>query len=221
MYVVKNLNLARDTFEIKIPQWNFSNASKNFLVGPSGCGKTSVVRALLGLELCPDLTWELDGENIFSKPMENRNLAAVFQDLELFPHMNAKENIQFPSQVKKRAEKTAVSQRYDLLIKFLNLESCLETKAPRLSGGERQRVALARALMSFPKFMILDEPFSALDESNKQQGFELLDEIHRLFQIGFLCVSHDVRFASDDSYFFKMEQGSILNPLNPLNKTQL
>lgn len=210
MSLVKNLKLKRDSFTVDIPKWEFSEKGMNYLNGPSGCGKTSVIRSLLGLENCPDLIWEFQGKNIFHRPMSQRCLAVVFQSLELFPHMSACSNIWFPAKAKKRGSDRDVKKRFDFLVDFLDLKSCLQTKASNLSGGERQRVALARALMSFPKFLLLDEPFSSLDEENKKQGHLLLEKIVKVFEVGFLCVSHDLRFASQESVFFQMRQGALL-----------
>lgn len=190
MSLVKNLHKDFGDFRMDIPEWNIADDGITLLWGSSGAGKTTVIRGLTGLEHCPDLQWHMNGENIAQLPPSQRGVSVVFQNLGLFPHMTARENILFPLEAQNKSIK---SHEVDFknTVELLSVSPFLDKKAQVLSGGERQRVALARALVTQPRFLILDEPFSALDIQLKKQARELLKTIQKERGTPLLLVSHD------------------------------
>jgi sulfate transport system ATP-binding protein/putative spermidine/putrescine transport system ATP-binding protein len=191
MSLVSNLHVNLDGFEVRIPHWELNDKGITVLWGPSGSGKTTTMRILIGLEPCPQMTWDYRGLDLNSLSIAERRLGVVFQTLDLFPHMTARQNISFAC----RARKLKSSEREQTLIFLrgqLQLESCWETRADRLSGGEKQRVALARALVGQPRWLLLDEPFSALDPTLRTQARDFLKSVVASQNIPTLLVSHDV-----------------------------
>ena len=192
MSVVKNMVHDYGDFKLDIPQWEIADQGVTALWGPSGSGKTSVFRVLIGIESCRDLSWSFKGVDLARLPVQRRNLGVVFQNYELFPHLTAEENILFAAE----AKNVPVVESRELLrrwISRLNLSSCIARKARLLSGGERQRVALARALMSRPKMMLLDEPFSALDENLRDEARKLVRDVLVEEDVPALLITHDER----------------------------
>jgi len=192
MSVVEHLNKKYESFEIRIPRWEILDQGVTALWGSSGSGKTSVFRVLLGLEDCPELKWTWGSEDLAKIPTPQKNLGVVFQSLDLFPHMSAEQNIFFAVRARKIPAQKA-HERFQKLKQVLKLESFLDRKSEILSGGEKQRVALARALMSFPRMLFLDEPFSALDEALKKEARNLLKQILNETKIPALLITHDER----------------------------
>jgi sulfate transport system ATP-binding protein/putative spermidine/putrescine transport system ATP-binding protein len=192
MSVVEHLNKKYEGFEIRIPRWEIPDQGVTALWGPSGSGKTSVFRILLGLENCSSLKWMWGSEDLAQKTVGERHLGVVFQTLDLFPHMTAEQNISFAVKARKISHEKA-TERMTLLKSVLRLDSFLNRRAELLSGGEKQRVALARALMSFPRMLLLDEPFSALDESLKIDARNLLKKLLEETKTPALLITHDSR----------------------------
>lgn len=188
--VIQNLIHDYGDFKIDIPYWELPDVGITALKGASGSGKTSVIRLLLGLEKCSDLSWNLNGKDIAKLSIEKRNLAVVFQAYDLFPHLTAKENIIFAAKSRKLTLDEGAKRMHELVTK-LKLSECLDRPARVLSGGEKQRVALARALIGRPQFLFLDEPFSALDAELRAQARELVKNIITEYKIPTLLVSHD------------------------------
>ena len=169
------------------------------LLGPSGCGKTTVLRLLAGF-IAPtsgviSITGEIvakDGRN-FKEP-EDRGLGMVFQDLALWPHMTAKENIEFGLKAKKIPDKER-QERTKNILGVLQIEDKINTKPSLLSGGQKQRVALARSLVLLPKILLMDEPLSSLDfELSFKLRTEILD-LQKNFGFTLLYVTHDLEEA--------------------------
>jgi len=185
-------NLIRDygDFKIDIPEWEISDHGITALWGPSGSGKTSIFRLLIGLEDCPALTWEFKGENLAALPVPARKLGVVFQTYELFPHMTAEKNIRFAAEA--RGVENFEKNLNDL-IEMLQLQQCRARPAHVLSGGEKQRVALARALIGNPRFLFLDEPFSAIDEDLREEARKLVKTVIENRGIPTLLITHDKR----------------------------
>lgn len=190
MSLVKNLiRDYGDDFKIEIPHWEIPDQGITALWGPSGAGKTSVFRLLIGLEPCPGLQWHFQGEDLAQLPVPQKKLGVVFQSLELFPHMTALENIRFAAQARKVNE---ADQKISALARDLNIDAILQRSVEVLSGGERQRVALARALIGEPRFLFLDEPFSALDAELRSEARELVKKVVKeQYQIPTLLITHD------------------------------
>ena len=137
------------------------------LLGPSGCGKTTLLRILGGFLDADEGQVIFDGEEISDKPPYERELNTVFQKYALFPHLSVYENIAFGLKIKK-VGKDIIDQKVMKMLKLIGLEGYENKNTTLLSGGQQQRVAIARALVNEPKVLLLDEPFSAVDETNRR-----------------------------------------------------
>ena len=179
-----------DDFKIEIPSWEILDSGVTALWGPSGAGKTSVLRLLIGLDQPRSLRWIFQGEDIAQLSTPERRLGVVFQSYELFPHLTARENIVFAAESRKIPKEQA-TRALDEFIQILKLDNCLNRKAALLSGGEKQRVALARALIGEPRLLMLDEAFSALDETMRAEARELVKKVIELKKIPTILITHD------------------------------
>jgi ABC-type Fe3+/spermidine/putrescine transport system ATPase subunit len=137
------------------------------LLGASGAGKSTLLKIVAGLEQADAGQVFFDQLDITQLPPEKRHFALMFQDFALFPHLNVLDNVAFGLIEQKLSKKTAREQALAMLARF-NLATHATDKVTTLSGGEQQRVALARALITQPKVLLLDEPFSALDAGLRQ-----------------------------------------------------
>src|SRR5919202_1556754 len=160
------------------------------LLGPSGCGKTTALRALAGLERLDGGRVLVDGQDITEAPANRRDMGMVFQAYSLFPHLTARENVEFGLRLRKvgAADRRRTAERY---LELVDLAGRGNRSRPQLWGGQQQRVALARALAIGPRVFLLDEPLSALDAKVRVQ---LRDEIRRIqtrLGITTLYVTHD------------------------------
>lgn len=188
MSLVENLIQDYGDFKIAIPRWEIPDQGITALWGPSGSGKTSVFRLLIGLEPCPGLKWRMGDVDLAALPPPERRLGVVFQNLELFPHMTAEENILFAA----RARGIEDAQlKLDGIAEDLRMTGYLKRKAAVLSGGEAQRVALARAVIGDPRFLFLDEPFSSLDAELRGEARDLVKRLITRLRIPTLLVTHD------------------------------
>lgn len=192
MSVVENLNRDYGDFRLQVDRWEIPDDGVTALWGPSGSGKSSIFRILIGLERCPGLRWMFAGQDLAALPVADRRLGVVFQGYELFPHMTAFENIRFAARARGLSADETRS-RMGRLIGRLGLEPCRDRQARLLSGGEKQRTALARALVARPRFLLLDEPFSALDESRREEARELVRELLAEEGVPALLITHDER----------------------------
>lgn len=190
MSLIKNLVRQYEGFAIEIPEWEIPDTGISALTGPSGSGKTSIVRILLGLEACPNLSWQFGKDDLARQTVGARRLGVVFQDYSLFPHLTARENIEFAARARD-VEQARIDQKLQEWEPFLKLGSFLSRRASLLSGGEQQRVALVRALIGRPRFLFLDEPFSALDADLRSESRKLVKSLVQLEKIPTLLISHD------------------------------
>jgi ABC-type Fe3+/spermidine/putrescine transport system ATPase subunit len=160
------------------------------LLGPSGSGKSTLLKVIAGLE-DPDAGQVLvDGQDLAGVPPERRGFALMFQDFALFPHLSVLDNVAF-GLVEQRQGRTAARAAALAMLERFGLQAYAASKVWRLSGGEQQRVALARALITRPRVLLLDEPFSALDaELRLQLRSEFAQRIAEQ-QIATLLVTHD------------------------------
>jgi ABC-type Fe3+/spermidine/putrescine transport system ATPase subunit len=188
--VVKNLFKTFSEFSVSIPDWSINDQAITVLWGASGAGKTTIVRTLAGVEPLLGFEWYREEKNLAALPAHKRGVGLVLQNYGLFPHLTAKENIFFPIEAQKLDHKEA-SILFDKWTTILKLQDILGRKAHVLSGGEQQRVALARALITKPRYLILDEPFSALDTDLKSSARQLLKTVLQEEKIGGLLVTHD------------------------------
>lgn len=188
---VRNLKRDYGDFRVEIPKWEILDQGVTALWGPSGSGKTSVFRLLMGLDQVePGFSWQVGDLDLSKLPTPERRLGVVFQSLELFPHMTARENILFASQARGIPEEEA-SSHLNELVSVLSLERSLTRRAGILSGGEKQRVALARALIGRPRILFLDEPFSALDADLRAEARSLVKQAIEREKIPTVLITHD------------------------------
>jgi multiple sugar transport system ATP-binding protein len=160
------------------------------LVGPSGCGKTTTLRLIAGLEELTGGTIMMDGNEMNGILPKDRDVAMVFQNHALFPHLLAYDNVVFGLKLR-RISKTEITRRADEMTELLGLRDCLARKPAELSGGQRQRVALARALVRRPKLLLLDEPLSNLDAPLRRELRRELRRLHQELALTIIHVTHD------------------------------
>ena len=164
------------------------------LLGPSGSGKTTLLRIIAGLAFADSGHVRFDGEDVTEVPAQARNIGFVFQNYALFRHMTVAENIAFGLKVIRRRDrpnKAAIAARVEELLALVRLEGLGKRYPAQLSGGQRQRVALARALARDPRFLLLDEPFGALDAKVRHELREALRAIHDRLGLTSIFVTHD------------------------------
>ena len=190
MSLVENLFKNYGEFKIDIPSWEILDEGVTVLWGPSGSGKTSVFRLLIGLENAPGFKWTFKNHDLAKMKVPQRRLGVVFQTLDLFPHLTAEENILFAA----NAREISHEQAYDKLKELtdiLQMKAFINRPVRVLSGGEKQRVAIARALSGDPRLLLLDEPFSALDQDLRSESRKLIKSVIEKEKIPTLLVTHD------------------------------
>lgn len=208
MSVIKNLYLKFDEFELSIPQLELPDQGVTAICGPSGAGKTTFLKALVGFYNPKGWSWSFKNTELSSLSISDRRLGVVFQSYDLFPHLTAEENIRLVMKARHPNTNDYIKVQ-SLLNQYkqkLNLASCWSTKAELLSGGEKQRVALLRALVSSPRILILDEPFSALDTELQNEARLLLKELISQLDIPVFIITHDdkdVKLLADHVIHFK------------------
>jgi multiple sugar transport system ATP-binding protein len=160
------------------------------LVGPSGCGKTTLLRLIAGLESLTSGAVTIGGTCMNDRPPWERDLAMVFQNYALYPHLTVRENLAFGLKMRKTA-RSIVTQRVQEAAQCLDIEALLDRKPGTLSGGQRQRVALGRALAKNPKVLLLDEPLSHLDARLRVQMRSEIARLHARRESTLIYVTHD------------------------------
>ena len=160
------------------------------LVGPSGCGKTTALRMVAGLEKPTSGTIRVGDRVVNDVTPRDRDIAMVFQNYALYPHMTVYKNLAFGLRQRK-AEKAEIERRVSAVSAMLGLDDLLERRPAQLSGGQRQRVAMGRALVREPKAFLLDEPLSNLDAKLRVQMRAELKRLHTRLGITTIYVTHD------------------------------
>lgn len=160
------------------------------LVGPSGCGKTTTLRMIAGLEEISEGELYIGEKLVNDIAPKDRDIAMVFQNYALYPHMTVFENMAFGLKLRK-TPKDEIKRRVNEAAKILDIEHLLDRKPKALSGGQRQRVALGRAIVREPKVFLMDEPLSNLDAKLRVQMRTEISKIHNNLQITFIYVTHD------------------------------
>src|SRR6266446_5131081 len=165
---------------------------KEFMVfvGPSGCGKTTTLRMIAGLEAVTDGEIRIDDRVVNEVPPMDRDIAMVFQNYALYPHMSVASNLAFGLKMRK-FEKAEIEKRINNAASILGIESLLQRKPRQLSGGQRQRVALGRAIVRDPKVFLFDEPLSNLDAKLRVQMRVELKKLHERLGTTAIYVTHD------------------------------
>lgn len=175
-----------------VPNLNLEIKDKEFiiLVGPSGCGKSTTLRMIAGLETITEGEVYIGDRLVNKVPPKDRDIAMVFQNYALYPHMNVYKNISFGLNLRKE-DKAEIDRRVHEAARILDLEHLLSRKPKELSGGQRQRVALGRAMVRNPAVFLLDEPLSNLDAKLRASMRTEIAKLHQKLDITFVYVTHD------------------------------
>ncbi|HOO48752.1 MAG TPA: sn-glycerol-3-phosphate ABC transporter ATP-binding protein UgpC [Saccharofermentans sp.] len=177
---------------VAVSDFNLEVADKEFviLVGPSGCGKSTTLRMLAGLENISEGEIYIGDRLINDVLPKDRDIAMVFQNYALYPHMTVYENMAFSLKIGKMS-KDEIKRRVTEAAKILEIEHLLQRKPKALSGGQRQRVALGRAIVRDPKVFLMDEPLSNLDAKLRVQMRVEITKLHHRLKTTFVYVTHD------------------------------
>lgn len=175
-----------------VTEFNLEIEDKEFVVfvGPSGCGKSTVLRMVAGLEDITAGEIAIDGQVVNQMLPKDRDIAMVFQNYALYPHMTVYENISMGLKLRK-VNKSEIREKVLKASKAIEIESLLDRKPKALSGGQQQRVALARAIVRNPNVFLMDEPLSNLDAKLRVQMRTEIIDLHRRLQTTFIYVTHD------------------------------
>lgn len=167
-------------------------AEKEFvvLVGPSGCGKSTTLRMVAGLEEISDGSLTIDGRVVNNVSPKDRDVAMVFQNYALYPHLDVAENIAFGLRIRK-VPKDEITKQVAEVAQILGLTEYLQRKPADLSGGQRQRVAMGRAIVRHPKVFLFDEPLSNLDAKLRTQMRAEIKRLHKRLGVTSIYVTHD------------------------------
>ena len=203
----KKVNLQiTDEGVVAVQEFNLNIADKEFivLVGPSGCGKSTTLRMIAGLEEISGGELYIDGKLMNDIAPKDRDIAMVFQNYALYPHMTVYENIAFPLKLKKLTETDAngktvqkkmpadeIDRRVRGAAEILDITQFLDRKPKALSGGQRQRVAIGRAIVRNPKVLLMDEPLSNLDAKLRNQMRAEIIKLREKIDTTFVYVTHD------------------------------
>lgn len=188
---LKNLRKSYGT-NVVVKQINLKIEDKEFLVllGPSGCGKSTLLRMIAGLETITDGQLYIGEDVVNELDPAQRNIAMVFQNYALYPHMTVEQNMGFSLENKKFSKKD-IQERVEQAAKILSIDHLLERLPGQLSGGQRQRVAIGRAIVRNPKVFLMDEPLSNLDAKLRVQMRAEIAKLHDKLQITTVYVTHD------------------------------
>ena len=175
-----------------VKDFNLEIEDKEFIifVGPSGCGKSTTLRMIAGLEEITEGTLEIDGKVMNDIEPKDRDIAMVFQNYALYPHMTVKENMAFGLKLRK-LPKEEIDAKVNDAARILGLENLLDRKPKALSGGQRQRVAMGRAIVRNPKVFLMDEPLSNLDAKLRVQMRTEIAALHQRLGTTIIYVTHD------------------------------
>jgi multiple sugar transport system ATP-binding protein len=176
---------ALENFSLEIHSGEFM-----VLLGPSGCGKTTVLRCIAGLTGITNGEIYIGDELVNKLPPKDRDVAMVFQNYSLYPHMNVYDNIAFPLKMRK-TERNQINERVQNIANLLNISNLLNRKPKEISGGQMQRVALGRALVREPKIFLMDEPLSNLDAKLRTDMRVEIKKLQKKVGITTLYITHD------------------------------
>lgn len=190
--VLKNIGKVYQGGVRAVTDFNLKIKDKEFiiLVGPSGCGKSTTLRMIAGLEEISEGELYIDERLVNDIAPKDRDIAMVFQNYALYPHMTVYENMAFGLKLRK-VSKEEIKRRVDEAARILDISHLLDRRPKALSGGQRQRVALGRAIVREPKVFLLDEPLSNLDAKLRAQMRTELSKLHLRLGTTFIYVTHD------------------------------
>ncbi len=187
------------------------------LLGPSGCGKTTLLRSIAGLEPIDGGSISVEGKEITNLAPNQRNVGMVFQQYSLFPTMTVYDNISYGLKMKK-VKKVEIEKSVDDMLEIIDMKDCKNKYPSQLSGGEQQRVAIARSMITNPKVMLMDEPFSSIDAKLRKLLQIRIKNIHKRLNMTTIFVTHDQEEAirlSDRIYLFN--EGNIEQEGTPMD----
>ena len=189
----KKINLQiTDEGVVAVQQFSLDIADKEFivLVGPSGCGKSTTLRMVAGLEEITDGELLIDGKLVNDIPPKDRDIAMVFQNYALYPHMTVYDNMAFSLKLR-HVPKAEIDKKVREAAEILDITQYLNRKPKALSGGQRQRVAIGRAIVRAPKVMLMDEPLSNLDAKLRNEMRAEIIKLRKRIDTTFIYVTHD------------------------------
>ncbi len=189
----KKINLQiTDEGVVAVQEFNLDIADKEFivLVGPSGCGKSTTLRMVAGLEEISGGELYIDGKLVNDVAPKDRDIAMVFQNYALYPHMTVRENMAFALKLR-HVPKAEIEQKVRQAAEILDITQYLDRKPKALSGGQRQRVAIGRAIVRAPKVMLMDEPLSNLDAKLRNEMRAEILKLRERIDTTFIYVTHD------------------------------
>ncbi len=189
---LKNIEKKYPNGFVAVPDFNLDIADKEFIifVGPSGCGKSTTLRMIAGLEEITGGELYIDDRLVNDVAPKDRDIAMVFQNYALYPHMTVFDNMAFGLKLRK-TPKEEIKKRVEEAANILGIEQLLDRKPKALSGGQRQRVAMGRAIVREPKVFLMDEPLSNLDAKLRVQMRTEIAKLHNNLQTTFIYVTHD------------------------------
>ena len=188
----ENINKVYSNGFQAVKDFNLEIEDKEFIifVGPSGCGKSTTLRMVAGLEAISSGVLSIDGKEVNNVEPKDRDIAMVFQNYALYPHMTVYDNMAFGLKLRK-LPKEEIDQKVREAAKILDLENLLDRKPKALSGGQRQRVAMGRAIVRNPKVFLMDEPLSNLDAKLRVQMRIEISKLHEKLGATIIYVTHD------------------------------
>ncbi|MBQ6591439.1 MAG: ATP-binding cassette domain-containing protein, partial [Solobacterium sp.] len=188
----KNNLKITDEGVVAVDDFNLEVADKEFIVfvGPSGCGKSTTLRMVAGLEDITRGDLLIDGVRMNDVEPKDRDIAMVFQNYALYPHMTVRQNLEFPLELRK-VPKDQMKKQVDEAAEILGITEYLDRKPKALSGGQRQRVAIGRAIVREPKVLLMDEPLSNLDAKLRNQMRAEIIKLRQRINSTFIYVTHD------------------------------
>ena len=189
---LKNVTKKYPNGFVAVKDFNLEIADKEFIifVGPSGCGKSTTLRMIAGLEDISSGELYIDGKLVNDVEPKDRDIAMVFQNYALYPHMSVYDNMAFGLKLRK-TPKDEIDKKVHDAAKILDLEHLLDRKPKALSGGQRQRVAMGRAIVRSPKVFLMDEPLSNLDAKLRGQMRVEISKLHQRLETTIIYVTHD------------------------------
>jgi multiple sugar transport system ATP-binding protein len=204
------------SFVIKDASFDIKDGEFMVLVGPSGCGKSTLLRMIAGLEEISKGEMYIDDVKVNDLPPKNRNIAMVFQNYALYPHMTSYQNMAFGLKLKK-IKKKEIDDRVRKAAEILEITDLLDRRPKAMSGGQRQRIAIGRAIVRDPKVFLFDEPLSNLDAKLRVQMRVELQKLHQRLQTTMVYVTHDQTEAMTlGERIVVLKDGDIMQIGNPM-----
>ncbi|MBQ2570811.1 MAG: ATP-binding cassette domain-containing protein, partial [Ruminococcus sp.] len=190
--ILKGIKKIYDNKVTAVHDVNLEIADKEFivLVGPSGCGKSTTLRMVAGLESISEGELYIDGKLMNDIVPKDRDIAMVFQNYALYPHMTVRDNMAFALKLK-RTPKAQITEKVNEVANILGITQYLDRKPKALSGGQRQRVAIGRAMVRNPKVFLMDEPLSNLDAKLRNEMRAEIIKLRERIDTTFIYVTHD------------------------------